>query len=60
MKTAKKLKKVKLKNRYNGDIVVTEHYDEVEESNGIKFIRVYNESNPGRVYSVNKDAYEIV
>jgi len=48
---------LKLKNIYNGDIVYTKEYDKVKESEGIKFIRVYNNNNPQRLFLVNREAY---
>lgn len=61
MKKVKKPKVLKLKNRYNGEVVFTENFDTpFSEANGIKFIRVYTESNPGRTFLVNQEAYEVV
>lgn len=60
MKTVKKQKEVKLKNKYNGDIVFTKAYNEIREENGIKFIQVYNQTNPNRVYLVNREAFDII
>ena len=48
---------LKLKNIYNGDIVYTKEYDKVQESGGIKFIRVYNNNNPQRLFLENREAY---
>jgi hypothetical protein len=55
-----KTKIVKLKNRYTKDIVFSDKYDEPFVENEIKFILVYNETNPDRKFLVNRDAYEIV
>jgi hypothetical protein len=55
-----KIKLVKLKNLYTGDVVFTESYDKVKESAGTKFIEVYNPSNPYRKFLANRDAYTIL
>jgi hypothetical protein len=60
MKTVKKQKEVKLKNKYNGDIVFTKAYNEIREEGGIKFIQVYTQTNPNRVYLVNREAFDII
>jgi hypothetical protein len=60
MKTVKKEKIVKLKNRYNGDLVETKFYDDVRVDNGMNFILVYSPANPNRTYYVNRDAFDIV
>ena len=60
MKTVKKQKEIKLKNKYNGDIVFTKSYNEFREEGGIKFIQVYNQTNPNRVYLVNREAFDII
>lgn len=61
MKTfVKKQKEVKLKNRYNGEIVFTKNYNEFREEGGIKFIQVYNQTNPNRIYLVNREAFDII
>ena len=53
-------KVLKLKNRYTGDIVETKNYDDVTHSQGNDFIKVYNPSNPSRVYLANKEAFTVV
>lgn len=60
MKTVKKQKELKLKNKYNGDIVFTKNYNEFKEESGIKFIQVYTQTNPNRVYLVNREAFDII
>lgn len=51
---------VKLKNLYNGDIVLTESYDKIKQSSGTNFIEVYSPTNPHRKFLANRDAYTIV
>ena len=60
MPNVKKKKIIRLKNRYTGSIVVTENYEKYTETNGVKFIRVHDESNPNRSYLVNREAFEII
>lgn len=59
MKNVKE-KILKLKNRYNNDIVFTKNYDDVIVEKEINFIRVFNERNPERVFLVNKDSFVIL
>ena len=59
MKTVKE-KIIKLKNRYNNDIVYTKNYNDVVVEKGMTFIRVFDERNPERIYLVNKDAFLIL
>lgn len=57
----KKLKKaVKLKNIFTSDIVYCLDMKNVQESGEIKFIQVYKEENPERIFLVNKDAFKVV
>jgi len=56
----KKIKVIKLKNRYNGEIVFCDDIKEIREESGIKFVFVYNSINPNRKYLANLDAFEIV
>lgn len=58
MKTMEK--KVRLKNRYTGDIVFTKEYEQVYRQGDMDFIRVYNEKNPERTYMANRDAFEVI
>ena len=51
---------MKLKNRYNGDVVFCDNIKEIREESGVKFVLVYNSTNPNRKYLVNLDAFEIV
>lgn len=55
-----KMKLVKLKNLYTGDIVFTEKYDDVKPSGGTNFIEAYTPSNPYRKFLINREAYVIV
>lgn len=52
--------KAKLKNVYNGDIVITDDYNEIQQINENTFIRVYEEANPNRKFLVNREAFKIV
>lgn len=56
----KKVKVVKLKNRYSSEIVITENYDDIRKEGNYEFILVYHAENPGRKFLVNRQAYEIV
>lgn len=58
MKHSSKEKVVKLKNRYTGDIVYTNSYNEIQETNGVKFIKVFSENNPSRNFLVNREAFD--
>jgi hypothetical protein len=51
---------VKLKNIFSNEIVYCLDINNVKESDGIKFIRVYKEENPKRTFLVNKDAFKVV
>ncbi len=57
-KTAAKV--VKLRNLYTGDIVFTDKYNTPASSDGATFIPVYSETNPQRIYLVNKQAFVVV
>ena len=56
----KTAKVIKLRNLYTGDIVFTNKYDVSVTTDGKTFIPVYSESNPHRVYLVNKEAFKVV
>ncbi len=56
----KKVKVIKLKNRYSSEVVYTENYDDVRKEGNYEFIMVYHAENPGRIFLVNRQAYEIV
>ncbi len=51
------MKLVKLKNRYNGEIVYCKDINDVIAEGTYTFIKVYKEELPDRIYLVNKDAY---
>lgn len=53
-------KVVKLKNRYTGEIVYTKDLNDVSFSDGIVFLKVYNDKQPNRIYLANKEAFEKV
>jgi hypothetical protein len=53
------MKIVKLKNKFTGDIVFCKDMKDVSEGNGIKFIKVYKQENPGRIFLVNLEAFVI-
>ena len=54
------MKTVKLKNRYNGEIVFCDNIDDVIVDGTYNFIKVYKQESPQRIYLVNKDAYTLV
>jgi hypothetical protein len=54
------MKIVKLQNRYNGEIVYCKDINDVSAEGNYKFIKVYKEQLPERIYLVNKDAYVLV
>jgi len=56
----KKVKLVKLKNRYSSEVVFTENYDDVRREGNYNFILVHHEESPQRKFLINRDAYEIV
>lgn len=56
----KKVKVIKLKNRYSSEIVLTENYNDVRKEGNYEFILVYHEQNPERKFLINRLAYEIV
>jgi hypothetical protein len=56
----KKVKLVKLKNRYSSEVVFTENYDDVRREGNYNFILVHHQENPQRRFLVNRDAYEII
>ena len=51
------MKLVKLKNRYNGEIVYCKDINDVTAEGNYTFIKVFKEELPARIYLVNKDAY---
>jgi hypothetical protein len=51
------MKPVKLKNRYNGEIVYCKDIKDIVQDRLYTFIKVYKPELPGRIYLVNKDAY---
>jgi len=50
----------KLKNRYTGEIVFCRDIKKVIEDKSYKFVQVYKEDLPARIYLVNLDSYEIL
>jgi len=56
----KKVKIVKLKNRYSTDVVYAENYEDVRKDGNYEFIWVYFEHNPAKKFLVNRLSYEIV
>ena len=54
------MKIVKIKNRYNVEIVYCKDINDVSVECNYTFIKVYKEELPGRIYLVNKDAYVLV
>lgn len=54
----KKVKEVKLKNRYTGEVVHTKAYDEIIVNGSTEFIRVYHPENAQRTYLVNRLAFD--
>ena len=54
------MKIVKLKNIFNGEIVYCNDLNDITETNGVKFIKVFKEENLERTFLVNKEAFEIV
>jgi hypothetical protein len=53
-------KEVKLKNRYTGEIVYTKDMNDVTFSDGIVFVKVFNDKQPNRIYLANREAFEKV
>lgn len=53
-------KTVRLKNRYTGDEVCTNEYDQVVTMGDNNFIRVFHPTQPHRTYLANRDAFEVV
>jgi len=56
----KKVKVIKLKNRYSSEIVLTDNYDDIRKEGNYEFILVYHENNPARKFLVNRLAYEVL
>lgn len=54
------MKVFKLKNRFTGDIVYCKDMNSITEANGMKFIKVYKEENPQRIFLVNLEAFTIL
>jgi hypothetical protein len=54
------MKLVKLKNRYNGEIVYCKDINDVTAEGNYTFIKVFKEELPDRIYLVNKDAYVLL
>jgi hypothetical protein len=54
------MKPVKLKNRYNGEIVYCKDIKDIVQDSSYTFIKVYKPELPERIYLVNKDAYEVL
>ena len=54
----KKVKEVKLKNRYTGEVVHTKEYDNISVSGSTEFIKVYHPENPQRIYLANRLAFD--
>lgn len=52
------MKSVKLKNIFNGEIVYCNDLNDITETNGVKFIKVFKEENLDRTFLVNKEAFE--
>jgi hypothetical protein len=55
-----KNKTVRLKNRYTGDEVCTDAYDDVVTMGDNAFIRVYHPTQPHRTYLANRSAFEVL
>jgi hypothetical protein len=55
----KQRKPVKLKNRYNNEYLLCNDVKDVVTQNSYTFYKVYTESNPNRVFLVNKEAFVI-
>lgn len=53
-------KTVRLKNRYTGDEVCTNEYDQVVTMGDNHFIRVFHPTQPHRTYLANRAAFEVV
>lgn len=54
------MKIVKLKNKFTGDIVFCKDLKDITEGNGMKFVKVFKEENPGRIFLVNLEAFVIL
>lgn len=51
---------VKLKNTFTGDIVFCDNIKDIQENDNMKFIKVYKQENPKRIFLVNKDAFVVM
>lgn len=51
---------MRLQNIYNGDVVFTDDYENVKETDGIKFIQAYSAENINRKFLVNRDAFKVL
>lgn len=56
----KLLTPIKLKNKYDHEIVCCKDITDVVNDKDYVFIKVYKESNPERVYLVNREAFNVV
>ena len=55
------MKPVKMKNLYNGEVVVCEDLEKITRTeSGINFVTVYKEEKPERTFLVNREAYKIL
>jgi hypothetical protein len=59
MKNEKQTTK-KLKNKYHEEYVYCNNINEIINDGTYKFIRVFKQDNPSRVFLVNKEAYDVV
>lgn len=55
-----KKRTMRLQNIYNGDVVFTDDYENVKETDGIKFIQAYSAENINRKFLVNRDAFKVL
>lgn len=60
MKKMNQIVPTKLKNKYSNEFVMCDNMKDIVEDENYKFIKVYKQEQPHRVYLVNKDAYEVV
>lgn len=55
------MKPVKMKNLYNGEVVVCEDLEKITRTeSGINFVTVYKEEKPERTFLVNREAFKIL
>ena len=50
---------IKLINKYTKEEVYTRDYDHVIKEGSNEFIKVFNQSNPQRIYLVNRTAFMV-